>query len=82
MKEAEILFQKYQLDWEIIFTSNTLDRILDIKKGDVYNKSLLIKNQFQPKGLILVNLYMDDGYLFSRVTPVEVAVVSDSIDVK
>ena len=66
-----------------IYSSAVLDRILDIKKGDVYNKELIDKKtNFNPKGPDISGLYMDDGYLFFRVTPVEVAVVGDSIDIE
>ena len=66
-----------------IYTSNTLDRILDIKKGDVYNKELIDKKtNFNPKGPDISGLYMDDGYLFFRVTPGEAAGVGDSIRIE
>lgn len=66
-----------------IYSSAVLDRVLDIKKGDVYNKELIDKKtNFNPKGPDISGLYMDDGYLFFRVTPVEVAVVGDSIDIE
>ncbi len=66
-----------------LYTANTLNKILDIKKGDVYNQEMIDrKTTFNPKGADISGLYMDDGYLFFRVTPVEVAVVGDSIDVE
>ncbi len=66
-----------------IYTDETLDRILAIEKGDVYNKELIDqKLTFNPKGPDISGLYMDDGYLFFRVNPVEVAVEGDSIDVE
>jgi outer membrane protein insertion porin family len=66
-----------------VHTTNTLNKILDIKKGDVYNNELLDKKtSFNPKGADISGLYMDDGYLFFRVVPVEVAVEGDSIDVE
>jgi outer membrane protein insertion porin family len=66
-----------------IHTSNTLNKILDINKGDVYNNELLTKKTtFNPKGADISGLYMDDGYLFFSVRPIEVAVVGDSIDVE
>ncbi|MEM9856204.1 MAG: POTRA domain-containing protein [Bacteroidota bacterium] len=66
-----------------IHTDETLDRILAIEKGDVYNKELIDqKLSFNPKGPDISGLYMDDGYLFFRVNPVEVAVQGDSIDVE
>jgi outer membrane protein insertion porin family len=66
-----------------LHSANVLNKILDINKGDVYNNELLTKKTtFNPKGADISGLYMDDGYLFFRVTPVEVAVVGDSIDVE
>lgn len=66
-----------------IHSANILNKILDINKGDVYNQELIAKKTtFNPKGADISGLYMDDGYLFFRVTPVEVAVVGDSIDVE
>jgi outer membrane protein insertion porin family len=66
-----------------IYTAKQLNAVLAINKGDVYNKELIDKKlQFNPKGLDISGLYMDDGYLFFRINPVEVAVDGDSIDVE
>ena len=66
-----------------LHTTNTLNKILDIKKGDVYNKDMIDKKTtFNPKGADISGLYMDDGYLFFRVPWFEVAVVGDSIDIE
>jgi len=65
------------------YTAETLNSILGIKKGDVYNKELLDKNlNYSETNLDISSLYMDDGYLFFRVDPVEVAVENDSIDLE
>ncbi len=66
-----------------IYTDKQLDAVLGISKGDVYNNDLIQRKlTFNPKGLDISGLYMDDGYLFFRIDPVEVAVVGDSIDVE
>ncbi|HNP17577.1 MAG TPA: POTRA domain-containing protein [Fulvivirga sp.] len=66
-----------------LHTSATLNKVLAIEKGDVYNKELIDqKLTFNPKGPDISGLYMDDGYLFFRVNPIEVAVQGDSIDVE
>lgn len=66
-----------------IYTNKQLDAVLGISKGDVYNKELIDRKlSFNPKGLDISGLYMDDGYLFFRINPVEVAVAGDSIDVE
>ena len=65
------------------YTAETLDGILGIKKGDVYNKELLDKNlTLSETTLDISSLYMDDGYLFFHVNPVEVQVENDSIDLE
>lgn len=65
------------------YNAETLNSILGIKKGDVYNKELLDKNlTYSETSLDISSLYMDDGYLFFRVDPVEVAVENDSIDLE
>lgn len=66
-----------------VHTNETLNRILDINKGDIYNKELITtKLNFNPKGPDISGLYMDDGYLFFSINPVEVAVEGDSIDIE
>jgi outer membrane protein insertion porin family len=66
-----------------IYTDKQLSSVLAISKGDVYNKELIDRKiQFNPKGLDISGLYMDDGYLFFRVNAIEVAVEGDSIDVE
>ena len=65
------------------YTSEALSSILGIKPGDVYNKELLDKNlTYSETTLDISSLYMDDGYLFFRADPVEVAVDNDSIDLE
>jgi outer membrane protein insertion porin family len=66
-----------------IYTDKQLAAVLAINKGDVYNKEQISKKlQFNPKGIDISGLYMDDGYLFFRINDVEVAVAGDSIDVE
>ncbi|TAE87326.1 MAG: outer membrane protein assembly factor BamA [Bacteroidetes bacterium] len=74
---------------DIKFLGNTkystarLNEILKIQRGDVYNQSLLDSrlNMSQTE-LDISTLYMDDGYLFFRIEPVEVLVENDSIDLE
>jgi outer membrane protein insertion porin family len=64
-------------------TSQELSNILGIKKGDVYDQSVLEERLFMSESSRDVSsLYMDDGYLFFQVTPVEVKVENDSIDLE
>jgi outer membrane protein insertion porin family len=66
-----------------VYNDKQLNAVLGISKGDVYNKELIDRKlTFNPKGMDISGLYMDDGYLFFRINPVEVAVAGDSIDVE
>ncbi|MBI1286305.1 MAG: outer membrane protein assembly factor BamA [Flavobacteriales bacterium] len=65
------------------YPSELLDKILGIKKGDVYDQARLEANLLMnPNGRDVSSLYLDDGYLFFNVDPVEVLVVNDSIDLE
>jgi len=65
------------------YTSEQLNQILRIKKGDVYNREVLETNlSFNQSGLDVSSLYLDDGYLFFTAEPVEVLVENDSIDIE
>lgn len=66
-----------------IYTSAQLDRVLGVQSGDTYDLELIQKKlNFNPNGDDVSALYMDDGYLFFNVEPVEVAVEGDSIDLE
>lgn len=65
------------------YTSERLTNVLGIKKGDVYNQEELESRLYMsPAGTDISSLYMDDGYLFFQVNPVETAVEGDSIDIE
>lgn len=65
------------------YSDEQLSAILKIEKGDVYNRSAMEANLFyNPNGYDVSSLYMDDGYLFFNVTPVEIRVNGDSIDLE
>lgn len=65
------------------YDTATLNKVLGIKKGDVYNQDLLNQNlTYSEGGYDITSLYMDDGYLFFRVDPVEVRVENDTIDLE
>ena len=75
--------QKYYISdvsWvgNTIYASSDLDRVLGIKKGDVYNQKLLNKRLSSDDDAVS-NLYLDNGYLFFNVVPVEAKVEGDSI---
>ncbi len=65
------------------YTDSILNLFLGIKKGDVYNLELLNKKlgkQLSAEGGDIGSLFMDDGYLFFQVDPIETAVYNDTID--
>jgi len=65
------------------YSYSQLNAILGINKGDIYNQQKLEESLFMNQSNRDVSsLYMDDGYLFFQVTPVEVMVENDSIDLE
>ncbi len=65
------------------YNTEVLSAVLGIEKGDVYNQKILETNlNYNPKGIDVSSLYLDDGYLFFRVNPVEVKVENDTIDLE
>jgi len=65
------------------YSSSFLSQTLGIRKGEVYNQKKLEEGLFiSQTSRDISSLYMDDGYLFFQVTPVEVMVENDSIDIE
>lgn len=65
------------------YSAEQLNEVLKIKRGDVYNQSELDANlNYNPNEIDISTLYLDDGYLFFSVTPVEVRVENDTIDME
>lgn len=76
-------FRNITFSGNTVYSDEVLRRSLRIAKGDPYNKKLLEENlTYNPAGTDITSLYMDNGYLFFRATPVEVAVENDSIDIE
>jgi len=66
-----------------IYKTDQLRSVLGIEKGDVYSQELLdTRLSFSQDGRDISTLYLDNGYLFFRVDPVETAIVGDSIDLE
>lgn len=62
------------------YTDAELNRVLDIKTGDTYNRERLDRKlSYDPQSLDISSLYLDDGYLFFNADPVEVLGVGDTI---
>jgi outer membrane protein insertion porin family len=65
------------------YSDSVLNIVLGINKGDIYNIDILnrrLGKQLTQEGGDISGLYMDDGYLFFQVEPVETAVYNDTID--
>ena len=68
-----------------VYSSDVLNSILSISKGDVYDVVSMDKrlngggkqNEYD-----VTKLYRDNGYLFFNVTPVETNIQNDSVDVE
>lgn len=66
-----------------VYSDSDLAAILQLKKGDPYNKELLETNlSFNQNGPDVSSMYLDNGYLFFSVDPIEVQVENDSIDLE
>lgn len=63
------------------YTNEQLSLVLGIKKGDIYDEAVLNKRLRGAQDAVST-LYLDNGYLFFNVTPVEVMVENDSIDLE
>ena len=74
-------FRNITFSGQAKYSDSLLLQILDIKKGSVYSEGLLNERLFQSQNSDDVSsLYMDNGYLFFNVTPIEQRVEGDSID--
>jgi outer membrane protein insertion porin family len=63
------------------YPNDVLEKVMRIRKGDVYDGQLLQERLFfDPNGNDVSSLYLDNGYLFFQLNPVEVRVENDSID--
>lgn len=65
------------------YSNETLNKVLQIKKGDTYDAGFLQERLFlDPNGGDVSSLYLDNGYLFFDLNPVEALVENDSIDIE
>ncbi len=65
------------------YPDSLLTSILNIKKGDIYNREILYNKLGKTptaEGGDVSGLYQDDGYLFFNIDPIETAVYNDTID--
>ena len=78
--------QKYyisDISWvgNTIYPTETLSDILGVYPGDVYNQTLLEKRILEDDDAVS-NLYLDQGYLFSQIVPIEENIHGDSIAIQ
>lgn len=65
------------------YPNEVLTKLLGINRGDIYDAELLSKRIGSipdPNGQDISSLYMDDGYLYFRIEPIETSVVNDTIN--
>ena len=68
-----------------VYTSDNLNTILKINKGDVYDVVTMEKRLFgggKQSEYDVTKLYRDNGYLFFNIQPVELNIEGDSVDVE
>ena len=78
--------QKYyirDIKWvgNTVYTTDRLNELLTLKKGDVYNQKLMDKRLREDDDAV-GNLYWNNGYVFSSIEPTDVNIVGDSIDLE
>ncbi len=64
-----------------VYPSEYLNAVLGIKKGDVFDQKRLDKRTKDDEDAVS-NEYLDHGYLFFNLNPVETNIESDSIDLE
>lgn len=67
------------------YTDEQLQSILKIQKGDVYNGKILkerIKGNDKPDSDDIQTLYLNTGYLFAQVNPVETKIEDNVIEIE
>ena len=68
-----------------VYSSETLNDVLRINKGDVYDVVTMEKRLFgggKQSDMYVSQLYRDNGYLFFQIDPVELNIEGDSVDVE
>ncbi|MBJ2176097.1 outer membrane protein assembly factor BamA [Aureibaculum sp. A20] len=68
-----------------VYSDTILQEFIGLEKGDIYNGKLLnerIKGDGSPDSQDITNFYLNNGYLFSSVIPVETKVENDTIDIQ
>ncbi len=81
--EEGALYHIRSINWvgNTQYNSYDLNRILNMKNGDVYNQKKLNERLLTDEDAV-VNLYQNRGYLFSRIDPIEINIENDSVDLE
>jgi outer membrane protein insertion porin family len=64
-----------------IYPGEYLGSLLRLNKGDVFNQKLLDERLYQDDDAVH-NVYMNNGYLFSNIQPIESKIYGDTIDLE
>ena len=64
-----------------VVTTDYLNQVLGMKKGDIYNQKLMNKRLTEDEDAV-GNYYWNNGYLFYNLQPTEINIVGDSIDLE
>lgn len=65
------------------YSDSLLTKILGIKSGETYSQGVLDQKLYMSQdGGDISSLYMDNGYLFFNVTPVEKRIVDNKVDLE
>ncbi|TGE17159.1 outer membrane protein assembly factor BamA [Hymenobacter elongatus] len=80
---SKYYFRNITWNGNYLYDDKTLASVLAIKEGSTYSKETLEKRMnYNPTGQDITSLYMNDGYLFFGIDPVETKVEGDSIDIE
>jgi len=82
INEGKIYYLR-NITWKgnVKYDEKVLNDVFGLKKGDIYNQTLIDSRLYQDQsGRDITSLYMDEGHLFFRITPIESKIENDSID--
>ena len=63
------------------YPSSQLSQLLNMSSGDIYDQKKLQERLVVDEDAA-VNLYQNNGYLFSNIDPIEINIVNDSVDLE
>lgn len=82
-EDKRFYFRDIRFTGNTKYKTDTLQQILGIKRGDIYNKALLESKLYMSQaGNDISSLYMDRGYLSFYPEAIETVSESDSIDLE